>query len=276
MRFIATQTYYRSAQICSILLFPALAISLALVQVEDRIVTDGIIKCREQAILVSPLKDTLIKSILVKPGDNVVSGQILVRLADLRCWEQELERKKLESEFLHKRLRALLKLRNEGIKSTMEVNRLELNCKSTALEIKALERNVSRLKVCAPFSGTITGIAVEPGQPVTIGTELMELASLQHKIIECKIPEKRFADLRKGQRVAVKSNLLNYLKYDVYSGRITDFEAYGFSRNNTVSFKAYIELDTRSSSALKVGTTAQCEIIVEKTPLYLRLLEGRR
>lgn len=275
MNFISSPAYHRFAKVASILIFPLLFCLFLLVRIEDRIVVAGVVECEQQAVLASPLKETLVEKVHVESGDRVKKGQVLLSLQDLQGWRRALERKEIRHRYLGEKLKRLEKLRRQGAEAGMTVAETELEHKTLGVEIQALRENSSLLTLKAPFDGVITSRMAKRGQSVFVGTPLLALASMGRKVVECSIPESRVASLKVGQSVAIKSNMFNYLRYDVYGGKVSAFDRYGVKEKDGVTFEATIALDDESSKALKVGTTARCEIIVDRTPLYLLVLERR-
>lgn len=275
MSIITSETYYRSAQIASILLFPALLLMLIFLQIEDRIVVDGVVEAGQHAVLTSPLEKTLIKKILVSAGDNVTCGQPLVIFDDLHGWGHELGKKRPRLQFLEQRAVSIEKLNSQGAISSLQAKEARLEATTLRVEIASLEENLARLTFSAPFTGRITSIIAKPFQKVEIGSELIALSAMKLKVIRCKVPEDRFASLQKGQPVAIKSKLFNYLRYDIYHGSVASFDAYGARDAGKLSFESVIRLNKEAENALKVGTTARCEIITDRRPLYQLLMKGR-
>lgn len=283
MDFITTTAFYRSTQIVSILFLPLTVLALFYIKVEDRIVVDGAVESDNQVILRSPLDDTLLDDIFVKPGDDVAKDAPLVRFRDLQNWRQELERKQKRYELLKEKAEIYVKLHGEGAQSGLTAKDMVNESQTLEFEIAALRDKVDRLTLRAPFTGRITELMVKPYAKMEIGTPLVALSAMDVKVIRCEVPEARFPYLRKGQPVAIKSNLYHYLTFRIYTGEVKSFYTYASSASANPangarpepSYETKIALTGEAKELLTIGSTASCEILVEDQPLY-RLFLGER
>lgn len=269
---LTTKFYYRTAQVVSIVFLPLAFLSLFVLRVEDRIVVDGVVESDNYVTLRSPLDDTLIENILVEPGADVKSGQALLNLQDLKSWRNELEKKEKRLEYITEKADVYQKLRKEGAQSGLITKDSQNEANILEIEIRALKENVGRLTLRAPFAGKITEVMVKPYSHVEVGTPLAKLSAMDEKIIRCQIPESRFPFLRQDQTVAVKSNLYNYFKWKIYSGKVKSYYSYASHENEKPTYETKIVLTGEGRDLLTIGSTARCEILVEDRPLIELLL----
>lgn len=96
----------------------------------------------------------------------------------------------------------------------------------------------------------------------------------ESKIIRCIAPQTLAFGLKKGQRVNIKSYLKNYLRYRVYDGILLDIAPYGTQNQSAVHYELIVGI-TDGQQELPVGSTAMCEIIKGKAPLFLVLIKGK-
>ncbi len=272
MKIFTTKAYYRASQIASIAFLPAVIIALIFIKIEDRIVVNGIIESDNHLIMRSALEDKLVKTVLVKPGQSVKHGEALVELEDLGNWRVELERTQSQYDLAKEKAEVYSNLKNKGAQSGLSAKTYENQAKILEIEIKSLKQQIDRLTVRAPFDGKITEVMVKKSEKVDIGTPIVALSAMDEKIVRCNVPEARFPYLQLGQKVAIKSNLYNYFTFEIYTGVVKTFDAYASHTTKEPVFETKIKVTGKGAEILKVGSTAQCEIIVEKQPLYALLL----
>lgn len=259
---------YRLSQLVAVLLVPLLVSLFAVVEVSDRIVIDGEIESAKQLDLTSPLGSTLVGKVLIEVGENVKRGQALLEFQDLGNWRLEKVRKTQRADFLAHRLKVYDKLHKMGTASELKMRELKTEEANLRTEIAALENNINRLTLRAPFAGRVTKLLVAEYTNVNIGTPLLTISDMREKVIRCFVPEDRFAQLRDGLKVAIKSNMLNFLKYDVYQGEVIAHHAYMSRAEQRISYETVIGIDGAGQEKLRIGGTATCEIITDKQPLY--------
>lgn len=275
MEIIATKAFYRSTQIVSLLFLPLVALSLFLIKVEDRIVVDGTVESDNQAVLRSPLDDTLLEEIFVKSGEDVAKAAPLMRFQDLQSWRLELEKKQKRLEFVHDKAAVYIKLRNEGAQSGLTTRDFVNEEQTLEIEIKTLQERVERLTLRAPFAGRVTDLMIKPFTNVSIGTPLIALSAMDEKVIRCQVPQSRFPYLRVNQPVAIKSDQYPHTKYKVFTGTVKSFYPYASTNTQEPLYETKILLTEDAPKVLPIGSTATCEILVDAQPLYW-LLKGEK
>lgn len=279
MSVIASKGYYRFVQVLSVLVVPLIAVLMIFVKIDDRVIVNGVVESSHHVILRSPLEKTLIEDIKIKPGSDVRAGQELLTFRDLNNWRLELEKIRRRVIMLTEKAEIYESLNKKGAQSTLSAKELKTEAETLRIEAKSLEQQVEKLTLRAPFSGRITDVLVKEHMNVAVGTELVALSAMDEKVIRCFVPENRYSLLREGQTVAIKSNLYNYLHYTVYRGVVKNFSQYGTRGQDTSDaaasaampvFETFIKVldDDHGAEMLKVGSTAACEIVVERRPLY--------
>lgn len=69
--------------------------------------------------------------------------------------------------------------------------------------IGVLDAQLAKLTLAAPVAGTVLARAVEPGEVVTPGATLLQLADLEHLTLTVFVPEDRYGEVALGQPVTV-------------------------------------------------------------------------
>lgn len=276
MSVITSHGYYRFVQVLSILVVPLIVVAMIYVQIDDRVIVEGVVESNHHVVLRSPLEKTLVADILVEPGSDVRAGQELMTFRDLSNWRLDLEKKKRRVTLLLEKAETYEKLSKQGAQSALSTKEYRTEADTLLIEVKALEREVEKLTLRAPFAGRVTDVLIKEHMNVAVGTELVALSAMDEKVIRCHIPENRFSLLQEGQRVAIKSNLYNYLHYTVYRGEVKKFPEYATHLTGQATYETYIKIlpDDGGVDKLPIGSTASCEIVVERRPLYELFLKN--
>lgn len=157
-----------------------------------------------QSIEIVPLASGRVEEIAFTPGENVATGQVLVRLDD------DIERANFaEAE-------ALLIEKDQAIERTRRLQRtnavalaaLEQVTAERAAAEAAVERARRRLAdrvIRAPFSGVVGLTDVDLGARVDDETVLTTLDDLSEVEVEFSLPETLFAEIAPAQLVAARS-----------------------------------------------------------------------
>ena len=372
---------------------------LLLFQVEERVIARGVVESADQVTVGSPMKDVMVREILVEDGGDVEHDQPLIILADLQglaaqisSLEQELRhyqeklaalsdeqaaprlalaqfraenayqkdqlrsllptaditevlaettatgtlpdglmpassalaQASLEVEHRHQELVRVESLEEEGVISgskleaaRLNLRRAELAAETVAqrlrdqlrdlvyqhhdtaaniaeveaqvarqqrslkhqlvqarLELSALKVSQQRLTIRAPFSGRVVGIQASTSQRVEIGTDLITLSGNEPKLIKCRVPESRFSEIKLGQSALIKSDLYNYLRHEIYRGKVHFVATHGVYDGTEIFYDVSIVI-TEGHDVLRVGSGALCEIQVGQQSAIM-LLVGKR
>lgn len=157
-----------------------------------------------------------VMSVLVKPGDRVRAGQLLARLDDT---DTRLAVAQAQGTVAHNAAQLAEKQRMLARNRALAAEDLiaQQTLTSSEADEKAAEGdllsaqavltqasvNQQRTGIVAPFPGTVTSRAAQPGMYVTAGTTLFTVASDRPATLEFKAPEQLLAKVRKGQGVLV-------------------------------------------------------------------------
>jgi RND family efflux transporter MFP subunit len=101
---------------------------------------------------------------------------------------------------------ALEKVRNEEDLNTDETN------------LKTKQRELEKMTITAPFDGVISEIFARPGDLINVGSPIVTLITTS-RVVEAKISEEDFANIKKGQKATVI--FLPYGQWE-YNGTVTE------------------------------------------------------
>ena len=168
---------------------------LLLVPVDDRVTANTVIEGRTRQLVTAPFEGFVAEA-LVRPGDRVAKGQVLLKLDDR---DLKLERGKL----LGERDQAAAKLRQamaEREASAVALASAEVQAAQGQLDL--VEAKLARAALLAPMDGlVVSGDWVQQiGGPVELGKELFEIAASDGYRVVLHVPEREIARVKPGQR----------------------------------------------------------------------------
>ena len=205
-----------------------------------------------------------VMQMLVKEGDTVKNGQLLVRLdaaehqarldervatlaASKATWENNERTRKNNEELLRK-----------GFISQQAYDNTLANSSVALAQVKAAEANVALAKksvddtlVKSPWSGLIAERAVQVGDKASIDTKLLTIVDLSRMEIEAAVPASDIPNVEPGQTVNFKVEGFGTRPFNGAIARVNPQSAAG-SR----SIMVYIEVPN-ADGALKGGMFAK-------------------
>jgi membrane fusion protein (multidrug efflux system) len=161
----------------------------------------GNVDVKRNALLIPENPGNVI-SILVKEGQNVSQGQVIMRLDD------ELIRKNIQELETNYQLAKTVFEKQEGLwnqKIGSELQYLEAKARKESLENtkETLNKQLEKSTIRAPFAGVVDNIMIKVGEMASPGMPVARIIDLSDYHIEADIPEKYIATLSKGNRVDV-------------------------------------------------------------------------
>ncbi|MBP0049400.1 efflux RND transporter periplasmic adaptor subunit [Marinobacterium sp. AK62] len=180
---------------------PAEVIRVEAQQLDTRISAVGVLEANE-SVMLSPEQSGRISQILFDEGEQVNAGQPLIKL-DSAIYEAALEQARARvrlSQLEYERSESLLQKRvgsqtdRDGKLAQLQVDRAELALAQTRLD---------KMTVRAPFEGTLGLRQVSPGDFVSVGQSLVELADTSRLKVQFSIPERHLDKLSTGQTIDI-------------------------------------------------------------------------
>ncbi|PJG85275.1 efflux RND transporter periplasmic adaptor subunit [Conservatibacter flavescens] len=181
--------------------------------------TTGIVRPNQGAMLSSQMGG-VVKNILIKDGQSVKKGDILVELdsaveqATLKAAEAQLPA-----------LRATYQRYSNLIKSN-SVSRAELDSAKAAYDqavaqIASLKATIERMQIIAPFDGITGIIQVNTGQFISAGTQIVRVEDRSQMKIDFAISQNELENLHIGQKVTATADAR---LGETFSAKITAIE----------------------------------------------------
>jgi membrane fusion protein (multidrug efflux system) len=166
----------------------------------------GAVRAERQVTLKVETQGT-VSEVLVRPGERVTAGQVLVRLDprpfDLAVREAEASLAEMQVRLLHALVGddpndtgAVAKTRRDGARRRAGVPGAE-----TRLERAQMDRE--RATITAPFAGTVDRVGVVAAQRVGPGEEIARLVDLSSLTVEASVLEHDLPFVRAGGQATV-------------------------------------------------------------------------
>lgn len=139
-----------------------------------------------------------------RDGDEVVAGQVLVRLASA----EELAEQREAQVTLNEQRRELNRIRGlaaDGIVPRQQVEQQRSRVEEAEARLAAVEARLSDRLIRAPFSGVLGLRRVSTGSLVTPGTAVAELDDISVIKLDFTVPERFLGAVRPGMPVEARS-----------------------------------------------------------------------
>ncbi|MCS6968683.1 MAG: efflux RND transporter periplasmic adaptor subunit [Cytophagales bacterium] len=222
---------------------------------EDRINAVGSIIANEEVEL-KPEVAGKVTHIFFQEGSMVTKGQLLLQLNDDEL-QAELKRALVQQELLEKKkARDEKLLQRQGI-SQEEFESLVAQLEAQKATVEAIQSQIAKTRVLAPFSGQIGLRYVSEGSYVTPTTRIASLIDLSSVKVDFAIPEKYMGVVRKGMKIIF--TVAGGAKE--YTGTVYAIEPKVESSTRTIPIRAICENRDRE---ILPGAFASVKIVLNK------------
>ncbi|MFG6414353.1 HlyD family efflux transporter periplasmic adaptor subunit [Roseateles sp. DC23W] len=188
---------------------------LLLVPVDDRVTAPTVIEGRTRQLVTAPFEGFIAQA-LVRPGDRVRQGQVMLKLDDR---ELQLEQARLRGE----RDQAAAKLRQAmADREAASVALAGAELQGAEGQLALVEAKLARTQLVAPLDGlVVTGDWVQQlGAPVELGKEMFEIAAEGYRVV-LHVPERDIARVRTGQPGVLRLAGQPHAGHDFELSRVT-------------------------------------------------------
>jgi multidrug efflux pump subunit AcrA (membrane-fusion protein) len=152
--------------------------------------------------IASPIEGRL-KSVLVRPGDEVKAGQLLAKLDDAQII-RDLSSAQAEFQTHSKKRDVALAARAHG-----DMRIAQLECTQAQLKIESLTDQLQRLEIISPADGIVVqgDWFGNEGMPVSFGQSLFEVAPLDRMIAEMQLNADDLPWIRVGTKAVLRAEI---------------------------------------------------------------------
>ena len=192
----------------------------------------GNIDTRQNIVLNSEYSGTLIR-LFVKEGDYIRKGQMIAKIDDGGL-SLQLEQKKSQLRLAQTTFERRKRLWDKKIGSEIQYLQAKAEYESLKSSLGALQAQLSKTVIKAPFSGTVDQVFNEQGQVVVAGqSPVVRLINLSKMYIKADMPENLLTKIERGNKVEVNIPSLN----QVMEGAIRQVSNYINPNNRTFSIE---------------------------------------
>ncbi len=124
--------------------------------------------------------------------------------------------------------------------------------------VTAAEAALSQMHIVAPFSGVVTQLFSQPGDPVKPGTLAVRLDDLSRQLVDAQVSEVDINQVKVGQPVTMTFDAIQGKEYH---GKVTEVATVGESVQGVVNFPVTVEMSD-ADQQVKPGMTAAVQITV--------------
>ncbi len=258
--------------VATCLLLGLIIILLYIGKVDKTVTATGVFEAYLQIEIKAAIKDTVVDSILVEVGEEVEKGEVLIRLKDQAQVYERRGQLKERLKLAEMDLERLKRLSAKGYVSRRERQEAELEVKILAGEVRAFQRKMEALTITAPAAGTVVRVAVEMGEAVHLGQELVLLAPSEERALRMWIKEEDSSEVKIGQQARIYSRVFCHRRHGLASGNIVEIKPHPELREG----ENYVEVVARITASpfpIRIGSRAEARIIIRRVSIW-ELLVG--
>jgi membrane fusion protein (multidrug efflux system) len=163
----------------------------------------------KQNVLIYPEMPGILKTVLVKEGQQVSKGQALATIDDGGMLQQ-LAQLKANAQLAKTTYERQKRLWNQKIGSEIQFLQAQTSYEAQKSAVNQLKSQLEKATISAPFSGIIDNIFKERGTVVApgMGSEIFRILNLSNMYIETDVPETYIGDITENKIVEVSFPVL--------------------------------------------------------------------
>ncbi|MGB5983621.1 MAG: efflux RND transporter periplasmic adaptor subunit [Nonlabens sp.] len=195
----------------------------------------------------------VLTNVYVTEGQSVRKGQRLAKIDDGGIGQQ-IQQMKVQEQLAKTTFERQKRLWDQNIGSEIQYLQAKANYEAQQSAINAMQQQLAKSVVTAPFAGTIDNVITEQGNTVSPGmSQLFRLVNLDNMYIEVEVPEKYIASVDEGTEVKVEFPVLN----EQVDSKVRQSSSFINPANR--SFKIEVPVDNKNQN-IKPNLTARLKI----------------
>lgn len=219
-----------------------------------------------ESVTLTATVTAMVTEVAFRDGDEVVAGQVLVRLASA---EEAAERRHAQATLVEQR-RELERIRGlvaDGVVPVQQMDQQRTRVEEAEARLAAMDARLAERVIRAPFSGVLGLRRVSTGALVTPGTAIAELDDISLIKVDFTVPEAFLAVLRRGMPVTVRSAAT---RERVFTGEVTAISTRVDVATRTFTVRAEIDNQERQ---LRPGMLLSTRLFLDPAD-HLAIPEG--
>lgn len=183
-----------------------------LVQLQDDAQAVGTLRSR-QSVTLKPEVSGRVARIAFADGAQVKTGQLLVQLDDT-LQRAELSQAQAQLSIARANLKRNQELVAENFVATRVVEESQANLQVAEAQVALATARMQRMRITAPFNGTVGLRSINLGQYVKDGDDLVNLEDTSQLTVDFRLPERYQSNIAVGQGVQVQLDALPGQNFD--------------------------------------------------------------
>jgi len=241
---------------------PVEVVSLATSVVKEDLQAVGSLRSNESVIL-RPEVSGRIAAIGFKDGAIVRKGQLLIQL-DATLNEAEVAQTKAEYDLALSNLKRSEDLASRQFISSSAQETAASNAQVAEAKLKLAQARLSKMRIVAPFDGSVGIRNVSLGDYVKDGTDLVNVEDLRVLKVDFRLPERNYSQVHVGQTIEVVADAL---PSEVWQGQIEAINPKVDANGRSLEIRGRLE---NTSGKLRPGMFVRVRVIVgERTDALL-------
>lgn len=171
------------------------------VQLQDDAQAVGTLRSR-QSVTLKPEVSGRVARIAFADGAQVKTGQLLVQLDDT-LQRAELSQAQAQQSIARANLKRNQELVAQGFVATRVVEESQANLQVADAQVDLAAARLQRMRITAPFNGTVGLRSINLGQYVGDGDDLVNLEDTSLLTVDFRLPERYQSSIASGQGVQV-------------------------------------------------------------------------
>jgi len=154
-------------------------------------------------LVVTPEFSGILIKVYVTNGQRVKKGQLLAKVDD-GGMSQQLAQLQIQANLAKTTFERQQRLWNQKIGSEIQYLQAKSNFEAQQKVVSQMQKQLSKTKITAPFSGTIDEVITEEGSVVAAGrTPIFRILNLKDMYIETDISENYIRNIHQGKEVLI-------------------------------------------------------------------------
>lgn len=196
----------------------------------------------------------VVTRIYFESGASIKRGDPLV-LLDASVERAQLESVQARLRLARQSLDRVRKLRASGVSTEAELDAQESSVRGLAADLRALQAQIERKTVRAPFDGRLGIREVNLGQYLPPGTPITALESLDSELVEFTLPQRDLPHIALGRAVRVRDEVTGPV---IAEGSVSAFDSTVDPVTRTLKVRASVD----GQGALQSGMFVNVEVIL--------------
>lgn len=263
--------------------------------VQKTVATGSVVPRKE--IDIKPVVSGIIQELMVEPGEQVKSGDVLARIkiipnmVTLNNSENRVRQAQINYDNAKIDYQRNKKLYDEGVISYATYQPFELAKKSAENELEAAEDNLEIVKegasksnsstannlVRSTIDGMVLDVPVEIGNSVievnnfNEGTTIATVADMTDLIFEGKVDESEVGKISEGMDLILTIGAIENEKFDA----VLEYVApKGVEENGAIQFEIKAAVDLKDNQFIRAGYSANANVVLQKVEDVLAINES--